>query len=128
MGGANATGYQRCSGHTVVATSPVAWARTWASVVASPVSKDWAGLRAATRWPSARSCPRAAAATHVLPTSVPVPTTTTSRAGRSRVIFGSWPGHGHSPFGDGARVAVAGQGVAQLIDLVVGVGRRQRHP
>src|SRR5690606_4152277 len=64
--------------------SPLAAARTSASVACgSPSSNDWAGLRAATVTPAARSAPRVAAPTQVLPTSVAVPTTRTRRSGRA---------------------------------------------
>ncbi len=88
MGGASATGYQRWGGQTVVGASPVAAARTSASVVpasASASSKDWAGLRAATVVPVARSRSAIRAVTHVLPISVAVPATTTTRSGRARL-------------------------------------------
>ena len=84
IGGAIATGYQRCAGHTSDGGSPVAAPSTPASVLAgsSVRSKDCAGLRVDTGVPDARSRRASAAATQVLPTPVPVPTTTANRPGR----------------------------------------------
>ena len=65
IGGAIATGYQRCWGHTAAGCSPVAWASSAASVSlrSSPASYDWAGLRATTISPRRRSA-RAQPARH----------------------------------------------------------------
>ena len=84
IGGAIGTSYQRCGGHTTPGGSPLAAPRTCASRSAgsSAGSKDCAGLRAATVTPAARRSVRRRAATHVLPTAVPVPTTATRRRGR----------------------------------------------
>ena len=79
----SATSYQRCGGQTVVGASPVAAAETrrrrW---VRSPGSNDWAGLRAATGRPPPGAGRAGGPPTQVLPTSVPVPATSTSRSGR----------------------------------------------
>src|SRR6185437_7582250 len=131
IGGAIATGYHRAGGHTVSGSSPVAAARTAASVPVggSVGSNDWAGFRAATVWPPAASRRSRPAATQVLPTSVPVPTTSTSRPGRDPVLAGTalavtvLAGTGHV----GADLR-GGQGGEQLVDLAVGVGGRQRDP
>ena len=48
-------------------------------------AKDWAGLRAATESPARRQASRRRAETQVLPTSVPVPATRTTTAGRGPV-------------------------------------------
>ncbi len=87
MGGAIGASYQRCGGQTSSGGSPVAAPSTAASRPAgsSSGSKDCAGLRAATRKPAARSSVRRRAATHVFPISVPVPTTATTRRGRTPV-------------------------------------------
>src|SRR5438552_6875405 len=110
MGGAIATSYQRWGGHTSSGRSPVAAARTSASVAPAPGVNDCAGLRAATRRPRARRTVASRAATHVLPTSVPVPVIRTSSA----VL--------------GRRTDDLAQGAHEQIDLVVGVGGRERHP
>ena len=90
IGGAIATSYERSGGHTTCGSSPVAAASTSASVAPSPGANDCTGLRAATTSPRPRARSARRAATHVLPTSVPVPVTTTSRAraGHRRAIGG----------------------------------------
>ena len=79
IGGAIARGSQRCAGHTTCGSSPVAPPSTSASVgVSSSGANDCTGLRGDDRDAARRaSAAASAAATHVLPTSVPVPATTT---------------------------------------------------
>ena len=84
IGGAIATGYQRGGGQTVVGASPVAAPRTAASSTRLGRPARTTGP-ACGRPPGGRPRRGGAgrpAATHVLPTSVPVPATRTSRSGR----------------------------------------------
>jgi hypothetical protein len=79
IGGATATRYQRCGGHTSNGASPLAAASTSASVGSPPGSNDCTGFFARTfDVVAARNAPMVAAVNHVLPTSVRVPVTTTS--------------------------------------------------
>ena len=87
MGGAIGTSYQRCIGQTDSGGSPLAAPST----AASRVGRIVAGLEGLRRLAGGDAQARRAevvrrrAATHVLPTSVPVPTTTTTRRGRTPV-------------------------------------------
>ena len=125
MGGAIATSYQRCGGQTTSGGSPLAAPSTAASRVAgsSSGSKDCAGLRAATCKPAARRSVRRRAATQVFPTSVPVPTTATTRRGRTPVR-----GAVRRPCRRAAARGSSVQRVEQPADVLVAVRRRQRDP
>ncbi len=92
------------------------------------MSKDWAGLRAATDRPRTRSSVSSRPPTQVLPTSVPVPHTRTRRSGRKAGPRSA------GPAGRGRFVPVRrtqrhpAQGGDQSIDLLVGVGGGQGDP
>src|SRR5207244_4996793 len=105
----------RWAAHTSRGSSPVAAARTSASVgpVAS-AANDCTGLRAATGTPRRRNARASWAVTQVLPTSVPVPATTTVLTGVSASCRRGRPGED------------LGERRDELIDLRVGVGRAQR--
>ena len=75
-------GEVRCGGHDGLGRLAGRGGEASASVTV-PGSPDCTGLRTATRTPAARSARATAAVHHVLPTSVPVPVTSTRRTGRA---------------------------------------------
>jgi hypothetical protein len=83
IGGAIGSGYERPAGHTTSGAPPNDLARMSASVISAPAANDWTGFLAATRRPRCESTKISRDATHVLPTSVPVPVMTISRRGRN---------------------------------------------